>query len=85
MTAVFRENEKVRVLWAPTELGAHILGFCCTIGTYLRAKYEGQTPTELGERALSIFAGIDSYIPLAAASLMMRHHQGSWEASTTGN
>ena len=27
---------------------------------------------------------IDSYIPLVAAFLMMRHHQGSWEASITG-
>ena len=71
MTAVFRENEKVRVLWAPTELGAHILGFCCTIGTYLRAKYEGQTPTELGERARSIFGRICSHFALSAASLMM--------------
>ena len=65
LTAVFRENEKVRVLWAPTELGAHILGFCCTIGTYLRAKYEGQTPTELGERALYIFDRISFHSPLS--------------------
>ena len=64
-------NEKVRVLWAPTELGAHILGFWCTIGTYLRAKYEGQTPTELGERARSIFGRICSHFPLSAASVMI--------------
>ena len=62
----------MRVLWAPTELGAHILGFWCTIGTYLQAKYEGQTPAELGERAASIFRRICSHFPLSAASLMMR-------------
>ena len=41
----------MRVLYAPTELGAHILGFCCTIGAYLWAKYEGQTRTESGDPA----------------------------------
>ena len=32
------------------ELEVHILAFRRTHGTYLLAKYEGQTPTELGER-----------------------------------
>ena len=38
------------VLGAPTELGGHLLAFGSTIGAYLLAKDEGQTPTELRER-----------------------------------
>ena len=64
----FQRNEKMRVLSAPTELGAHIPGFWSTIGTYLQAKYEGQTPTELGERALCIFGRICSNFPVVEAS-----------------
>ena len=35
---------------AKLELEVHILAFRRTHGTYLLTKYEGQTPTQLGER-----------------------------------
>ena len=37
-------------------------------GWYFLAKYEVQTPTEMGERALCIFDRICSYFPLVAVS-----------------
>ena len=40
------------MLGAPTELEALLLAFGSTIGTYLLAKDEGRTPTELRERAV---------------------------------
>ena len=46
------KSENPTVLGAPTELEALLLAFGSTIGTYLLAKDEGQTPTELREREL---------------------------------
>ena len=40
------------MLGAPSELEALLLAFGSTIGTYLLAKDEEQTPTELRERAV---------------------------------
>ena len=50
----FGKSEDRAVLWAQTELEAHLLAFGCTIGAYLLAKDEGLTPTELRERAVWI-------------------------------
>ena len=46
------KSENPTMLGAPTELEALLLAFGSTIGTYLLAKDEGQTPTELRERAV---------------------------------
>ena len=46
------KSENLTILGAPTELEALLLAFGRTIGTYLLAKDEGQTPTELREREL---------------------------------
>ena len=41
------KSENPTMLRAPTELEALLLAFGSTIGTYLLAKDEGKTPTEL--------------------------------------
>ena len=46
------KSENPTVLGAPTESEALLLAFDSTIGTYLLAKDEGQTPSELRERWL---------------------------------
>ncbi len=46
------KSENPTMLGAPTELEALLLAFGSTIGTYLLAKDEDQTPSELRERWL---------------------------------
>ena len=46
------KSENPTMLGAPTELEALLLAFGSTIGAYLLAKDEGQTPSELRERWL---------------------------------
>ena len=50
-----KKSEFGSYLGSEVELEALLLAFWCTIGTYLLAKDERQTPTELGDSALSRF------------------------------
>ena len=62
------KSENPTKLGAPTELEALLLAFGSTIGTYLLAKDEDQTPSELRERWLwfldRIFLFRTCYIPV---------------------